>query len=202
MTLKTAPRFAAAALLVLTLSGCISLLPKQKPSQLYRFDGTAAVAAAEAAGGPKTGVIRAGGVFQRESAGDRILTVTGDKTAYIAQARWVAPAEVLFEESLARAFDAPGKTRLVGRGEPAKADYALRIDVRDFETRYAGRGPTVLVRVRATLLHDSGHAVQEKMFEASVPADDNRIHAIVGAYDKAVGEVLGELKAWVDAGVG
>lgn len=194
-------KFAAAALLAGGLSGCISLLPKTKPAQLYRF-GVAPAAAASPARPEAIGVFRAGGVFQREAAGDRILTVTGERAAYVADARWVAPAEVLFEEAVASAFDsAAGRVRLVARGEPTHSDYALRLDVRNFETDYGeGRAPTVLVRVRAVLSRDSSHApVAEQVFEAHAPAAQNRVGAIVAAYDKALSQVLAQVVAWTNS---
>jgi cholesterol transport system auxiliary component len=194
-------RLAAVALLAAGLSGCISLLPKSKPAQLYRFG----LAAGEAPASPRAiGVYRANGAFQRESAGDRILTITGERAAYIAQARWVAPAEVLFDEALATAFDTGGgRVRLVTRGEPARSDYALRVDVRDFETRYDGATPRVVIRLRALLTRDQNRAVVgEQIFEATVPASENRVSAIVAAYDKALQAVLGQLVGWTNATVG
>jgi cholesterol transport system auxiliary component len=197
---------AAAGLAALALSGCVSLLPKQKPALLYRFGANppAAAEAAEPASAAKVSVLRVGGLFQREAAGDRILTVTETRVAYIARARWAAPAEVLFDEAVLRAFDtAGGRARLVSRGEPTRADYALRLDVRNFETRYSGEVPTVVVQVRATLLATrSAGQPQEKTFEGRAPASDNRVGAIVSAYDKAVGEVLKDLVVWVNAGLG
>src|SRR5205085_7900277 len=108
------------------------------------------------------------GFFQREAAGDRILTLTGPKAAYVAGARWVAPAEVLFDEAVASAFEsAAGRVRLVSRGEPIRSDYVLRLEVRNFETHYDGRTPAVFVRVRATLSRDaSRETVAEQVFEA------------------------------------
>jgi len=41
--------------------------------------------------------------------------------------------------------------------------------------------------------------VGEQIFEASVPAGDNRVGAIVAAYDQAVKDVLGKLVAWTAA---
>jgi len=196
-------RLAAAVALAASLAGCVSLLPKQKPSPLYSF-GATPVAATQTtpAGGARVGVYRAGGVFQREAAGDRILTVTGAQAAYIAQARWVGPAEVLFDAAVAGAFDASNRVRLIARGEPGRADYALRLDMRNFETRYADKdgAPTVVVRLRAVVIRQAqaGDAA-ERIFEAQVPAADNRIHAIVAAYDKALAQVLGDLMAWVEA---
>ena len=60
--------------------------------------------------------------------------------------------------------------------------------------------PTVVVRVRATLTRTLGNElVAEQVFESSVRAGDNRVGAIVGAYDKATAEVLQQLVAWTNA---
>lgn len=192
-------RLAAAAALALSLGGCISLLPKSKPAQLYRFGTPTAAAPART---DAVGVLRANGLFQREASSDRLLTLTGAKAAYIAQARWVAPAEVLFDEAVANAFDtASGHVRLVARGEPVRSDYALRLDVRNFETHYDdGNSPSVLIRVRAVLTRDqSRQQVAEQIFEARVPAGQNRVTAIVAAYDKALAQVLTDLVAWTNS---
>jgi len=191
-------KFAAAGLLALSLSSCISLVPKTQPAQLYRF-GVPTVEAPSAA--DAVGVFRVRGQFQREAAGDRILTVTGERAAYIARSRWVAPAEVLFDEAVAAAFDsASGRVRLVLRGEPARAAYMLRLDVRNFETVYEdGDKAVVLVRVRASLAGGPDRRpIADRLFEARVPAERNRVSAIVVAYNEAVAKVLGDIVAWTD----
>ncbi|MBW8813978.1 MAG: membrane integrity-associated transporter subunit PqiC [Caulobacterales bacterium] len=200
--LRLAPlRLALLACAALSLSGCISLLPKSKPAHLYRF-GEPVAAAAPDMPARTVGVFRSNGAFQRESAGDRLLTVDGGKVAYIAQTRWAAPATVLWDEAVLAAFDAdPGPVRLISRGEPASAAYVLRLDVRNFEARYdhgPKAAPTVLVRVRAAMTRGTDKQLAEKIFEASVPARDNRVGAIVPAYDKAVGEVLKAIVAWTN----
>ncbi|MFL5298357.1 MAG: ABC-type transport auxiliary lipoprotein family protein [Phenylobacterium sp.] len=195
------PQLAAAALCAVALAGCVTLLPKSKPAQLYRFGDTAAAPVAQPHRG--VGVFRTNGSFVSEADGDRILTVTGGKAAYVAQSRWVAPASVLFNEALASAFDAdPGPVRLIARGQRGKADYALRLDVRNFETRYDSgpdAAPTVLVRAYAALTRSDQTTVGEQVFEARVPAADNRMGAIVAAYDRAVADVLAKLVAWTKA---
>ncbi len=197
------PKLAAAGALALALAlgGCISLLPKSDPAQLYRFGATAP--AAQPMRADAVGVFDAGGQFQREAAGDRILTVTGDRVAYIADARWIAPAEVLFGEAVASAFESSGgKARLVARGEPARSDYVLRLDVRNFETDYgAGGAPTVRVRVRAVLTAGQGRPPAEQIFEVRVPAAENRVSAIVAAYDQALAKVLDQVVSWTSGQV-
>jgi len=190
-------RLALAGVLAISLSGCISVLPKTKPSQLYRFG----VPAAEAPARPDAiAVFRTGGAFQSEAAGDRILAITGDRATYLAQTRWVAPAQTLFDEAVSDAFtSAPGKIRLVFRGDPASAQLALRLDVRNFEIHYGeGRNPVVLIRIRAVLARDRA-AIAEQVFEARAPAERNRVTAIVAAYNTALAKVLGEVVAWTNS---
>ncbi len=194
---RLAPRLLAIGACALVLSGCISLLPKSKPAQLYRFGP---VAGAPVAHTGSVAVFRTNGSFAGEAADDRILTVTGGKAAYIAESRWVAPAAVLFDEAVGQAFDA-SPIRLIARGQQGRSAYALRLDVRNFEARYGGGSdaPTVVVRVHAALSKADQTIVGEQIFEASVPAGDNRVGAIVGAYDRAVKDVLGKLVAWTEA---
>jgi cholesterol transport system auxiliary component len=200
---KILGRALAVAAVAVSLSGCISLFPKTKPVGLYRF-GQAEVSVAKGPPGAMFGVLKAQTAFTRSSAGDRILTSTNGEVAYIADARWVSPAFVLFEEATARAFENdPGRARLIGRGEVAKADLVLRLEVRTFEADYVNgpkAAPEVVVRVRGVLNSNQDRAlVGDQIFEARVKAADNRVSAIVPAYDQAVAKVLGDVVTWVNA---
>jgi cholesterol transport system auxiliary component len=184
----------AALALPLLMGGCISVFPKATPVQMYRFGETAGAPAAQAAVA-STAVLKGPIAFPPATGGDRILTTTGAENAYIGGARWVAPASSLFDEALLKAFDAPGAPRLVARGEALAAPSALRLDVRTFEARYPG--PTVHVQVRASLIRTADRSlIGERMFDAEVPAADNRQTAIVAAFDQAVGQVLTSLRDW------
>jgi cholesterol transport system auxiliary component len=201
---RTLPRLftVAVAGLTLALGGCISLLPKTKPAELYRFGQPGSPEAITAPQG-QVGVFRTNSTFQRESAGDQLLTVTDGKIAYIARTRWAAPAAVLWDQAVLAAFDSdPGRVRLISRGEPASAAYILRLDVRNFEARYEHgpkAAPTIVVRVRAAMTQSGKTpAVAERIFEKQVTAADNRVSAIVPAYDRAVAEVLKDIVAWTN----
>ena len=204
-TLRNTPRALAigvAALAVsVTLSGCISLFPKSNPSGLYRF-GHDAAAASTTPTEKSFGVFKTPTVFTRAAASDRLLSVTNGEAAYIADARWVSPATVLFDEAVARAFEADNsRARLVTRGETVKADMALRLEVRSFETDYVNgpkAPPEVLVEVRAVLTRSNDRALLgDKIFVARVKTADNRLAAIVPAYDQANGQVLSQVVDWV-----
>ena len=195
MRLKS-PAIAAALALPLLLGGCISLFPKTKPVQMYRFGDTAPAASAPAGTGVL--VLKGATVFPPAAAGDHILTVTGSETAYIAGATWVSPASLMFDAALMRAFDAPGSARLVERGEPLAAPSTLRLDVRAFEARYPG--PSAVVQVRATLIRNSDRSlIAEKMFDGTVAASDNRQGPIVAAFDQATSKVIADIRTWTAA---
>lgn len=201
---KTPLRAAVAALAALSLAGCISVLPKTKPAQLYRFGAPPpAEAAARDAAAPRVGLLKLPASFARAVSGDRILTVNGEQASYIAQARWMAPASGLFDEAVAQAYDAnAGPARLVTRGEIARADYVLRLDMRNFEAVYESgpkAAPVVLVRLRAVVSKTADRSlVGEQIIEARVKASDNRVGAIVSAFNQATGEVLGKLTTWTN----
>lgn len=185
------------------LSGCISLLPESDPVQLYRFEGRLESAGAAAPASSSFGVLLPESGFVQASSGDRILTINGPEAAYIADARWVAPAETLFQEAVERAFDAnPGPARLVARGGLQQSDLTLRLDVRCFEANYDNglrSPPEILVRVQASLVARADRAVLgDRAFEVRVRADDNRVSEIVEAFDEATAGVLGQLVDWTN----
>jgi cholesterol transport system auxiliary component len=192
---------APALALCLALSGCISLFPKTEPSGLYRFGHAAPPEAADATE-KSFGVFKTPTVFTRAAMSDRMLTITNGEAAYIAGARWVSPATVLFDEAVARAFEANGsRARLVTRGETAKAAMALRLEVRSFEAVYVDgpkAPPEVFVEIRAVMTRSGDRALLgDRVFQARVKATENRVGAIVPAYDAANDKVLSEIVAWV-----
>jgi cholesterol transport system auxiliary component len=197
---RKASGLAAALALGAGLCACVTVFPKTKPAQLYSFGETPPPAPAGASGAAIVNVMRVPTVFPEEAAGDRILTIDGREAAYIASARWVSPASVLFEEAEARAFTAAGPVRMLRRGDMAAAPYSLRLDVQTFETRYVhgpGAAPTVVVALNAELFRAADrNALATQAFEVEKPAGDNRVGAIVAAYDAAVSDVLGQVTAW------
>jgi cholesterol transport system auxiliary component len=204
MTHPGAARLTAAGFVLalsVSLAGCVTLFPKAVPVQLYRFDA----AVQPAPGSGRAFAVRTGmSDFDPASSGDRIMTVDGDQIAYVADGRWAVPASQLFDEAVAHGFDAPGDAaRLVAPGQASRAEYRLRLQVIHFEARYTSgptAAPTIVVTVRATLDRQSDLGlVGTQEFEAQVPASENRVSAMVSAYDAATSKVVGDLVAWVDA---
>ena len=126
--------------LALSLTGCITLFPKTKPVQLYRFGQEAEASSSEPAKSVIP-VLKGQTRFDRASSGDRILTLTGQKSAYIADARWLDSASTLFDAALVNRFaQDKGAARLVRGGDGADTVLSLNLDVRAFEVRYPPRG--------------------------------------------------------------
>ena len=195
----------ALALGALPLAGCITLLPKATPSQLYRFGGAPLPAAGPASipVGTRPGLLLEGVTFPRASTSDGILTVTGDEAAYISGARWVSPAVLLFTEAVQRAYDARAQgLRLSVRGALGRTQGSVRVAVRDFQAEYRqgqAAAPTIVVTLHARLTRSDGQVVDERDFQAVQPAADNRVAAIVPAFDAATGQALAALVSWTDA---
>ncbi|CAN5136470.1 ABC-type transport auxiliary lipoprotein family protein [soil metagenome] len=188
----------AVAALALAMSGC-ALLSSPKPVTLYRFGVVASVPDAAPAAGVVPVALRKID-FPAASTGDRILGVTGTEAAYIAGARWVSPAETLFNDSLENAFNArPDQVRLIGRREPGIATRVLGVDVTTFEARYdvAGAAPTIVItaRARMTVLPQRS-VVNERVFSVAQPATENRVSAIVDAFDIASRDLNSQIVDW------
>ena len=181
----------------LALGGC-GLLGGGKPAVLYRFGGSEAAPAAAPTPGGRS-VALANLTFADESEGDRVLTITGGEAAYIAQTRWVAPARDLFTSAAERAFDRAG-VRLVRRGQPFDTGSSLILEVPTFEARYengAKAAPVVVVEVRASLVTGTEQRLLgETAYTARQPAADNRVGAIVEAFDVATRQALEHTAGW------
>ena len=196
-----------AGLAIVGLAGCISLFPAAPPVQLYTFGELAPPAqptpAASAAGAPRVAVVLTAVELPRAAAGDQILTLTGQAAAYLAGARWLTPAGVMFQSDAERALAAGAPhARLLARSESGAADALLRLDVADFEARYddePGSAPTVLVSLTATLSRPDGRPLSQRTFTVRQPAAENRVTAIVAAYDRATRQALSQVAAWTDA---
>jgi len=198
--LKHLGRVAAVAVTAVALSGCISLFPKSKPAQLYRFDYAKTAEAPTPPGSTLVGILKLNTGFTKAATGDRILTVTGGgDVAYISEARWASPASVLFDEAVDRAFLANPNVRLINRGEVGKSDYVMKLDVTRFEVTYAApkATPEVLVSVTGTLTRSGDRSlVSEQTFTRKVRAGDDRQGAIVTAFGTATEGVLDDVVVW------
>ena len=213
MILRPVLRLAASAAVLTALSGC-ALLSSPEPVQNYRFGlPMAAPSAVGDTPAPLTVSIRRI-EFPDATGDDKILGVTGLETAYIGGARWVSPASTLFDDSLKAAFaNRADRIRVLGRREPGTPPLILQVTVTTFEARYAAPGavPDVVVTARAqlrstperragggTIRPEEGRSV-ERVFTVTQPAGDNRVSAIVAAFDTATRDINTQIADWTIA---
>ena len=203
--IRSSIKIAVAAAAALVVPGC-ALLSSPDPVQTYRFGGpAAAAAAAEGQAGLRQVSLRRV-EFPEAVEGDKILGVTGTETAYIAGARWVSPASDLYMESLENAFSTQAtRVRVIGPRELSRGERSLNVDIRAFEARYDAPGatPTVVVTARARLLAMPDRTVAaERTFTVQQPATENRVSAIVEAFDIATRDLNTQIVSWTDANAG
>lgn len=192
-------RILAAASLAAGLAGC-SLLSSPEPVQLYRFGDTDLPPTAPAA--DRTVVVLNPIDFAEGAGGDRILTASGGQVAYLAGARWIGPSEQLFRSAVETQFLRSGRSvTLSDRREAPRSGLALDLDVTSFEARYDNgieAAPTVVIAARARLIAPDRTVAAERTFQVQQPASENRVSAVVDAFDGATNDFTGQLAAWVD----
>jgi len=194
-------RLTAVGVATSALAGC-ALLSSPEPVQSYRFGGSAP-AVSGSIGSNATSISLRRVEFPEAVEGDRLLGVTGTETAYIKGARWVSPAADLYLESLENAFAGQAtRVRLVGAREAVRSGRSLDIDMRAFEARYDApdRPPTVVITARARVTTSPERTVSaERMFSVEQPATENRVSAIVEAFDLATRDLNTQIVAWTEA---
>jgi ABC-type uncharacterized transport system auxiliary subunit len=197
MSHRVAFRFALAAF-VLALAGCGSMLRSDAPAvQSWWLDAPAAAAPGVAAGGT-TGVLR---VLRPLAApgidNERIAFRRADRSLdYYRGDRWSGRVPELVQALALDTLRAAGSYRAVQpESAPFGYDEALQIEVRDFQAEYAGAAaPVVKVALVCTLGRRSDRSLLATFtLQGSATATENRMRAIVAAFDAAVDAALGDL---------
>lgn len=114
---------------------------------------------------------------------------------YYAGADWIDLAPDMIQMVLVRSFQ--NRTHLTVNGRVvggAPPDFLLTSLLQDFQAE-AGKGAQVTL-VASLTPASRRHVVRTRIFEASVPAADERIDSVVAAFDAAMGRVATDLIAW------
>jgi cholesterol transport system auxiliary component len=207
---------AAVAALPLALSGCTGSLFKSKepPQSVYLL-----TAAPSAAAAPTSVPVSAGAPIpvdltvlrpQVRPGLDSTLIVAlypDRRLDHFAGAHWSGPLEEVLQDLAVQAFRADARLQNVHTDVSAfGTGYWLEMDVADFQAEYSGTKaagdsgpPTIHVHLVARL-GTSGDRRVIGQFETDVrePAADNRLTAIVQAYNRAASAALGRIVADTD----
>lgn len=138
---------------------------------------------------------------------DRIAVLYPDRRLdYFAAARWSGPLDELVQDLAVQAFHSHAHLRNVSSDSSVFASaYWLEIEVADFQAEYspAAAVPTVHVHLLARLGSSRGRRILSR-FEADArqAAADNRLTAIVDAYERAADMALATIVADASGALG
>ena len=189
------------ALLSVTLAACAGSLFKNKipPPTMYLLSAGAKPAAADSAANSsptELAVLR-----PRVRAGldtDRIAALYPDRSMdYFANVRWSGPLDEVLQDLAVQEIHSNSALRNVSADASVfSSAYWLEIEIADFQAEYPASGgpPTVHVHLQARLGSSSDRRVIAR-FEPNIyeAAADNRMSAIVAAYNRAADKALSEI---------
>ncbi|MGH6945190.1 MAG: ABC-type transport auxiliary lipoprotein family protein [Geminicoccaceae bacterium] len=119
---------------------------------------------------------------------------------YYGGASWIDVLPIMVQTLLIESFDNAGGIDVLGREMVGvRADYALLTHIREFQAEYrsSAAAPTVHVRLQARLIRlPRRTSLAATSAEASVPAENTSLQAIVRAFDEAFGKVQKRIVEW------
>jgi cholesterol transport system auxiliary component len=185
-----APAFCGLAL----LSGCGSLLGSRESAPVTYVLRPAVAAVVVPATGTKTLQVQRV-VVAPGYARDEILRTEPDRRlGQYASSRWPDELPAVVERLAVDAARGSGAWSVVhDAAAPLPATELLRLTVRRFDAEYTveGRAPTVRVVIDATVSRRSDRALLSAFtVETSAQAADDRMSAIVAAFDEAAGVAM------------
>lgn len=114
------------------------------------------------------------------------------------QARWRDPAPTLLRSLIIEAFESSG--RIVGVGSATSglgADYALAIELRDFQLEIRDGAPRAAVRLQARLFdYVSNRVVATRAFVQETPASGSDAASAFAAFESALNALIPSLVDW------
>ncbi len=204
-------RVAVAMLAVAMAAGCTgSLLQSDAPApDTFRLTSAPSAAAADVIALPLAVVVQRPRATSALDTDRIAISAAGNRFDYYSAALWAEPAPQMVQQQLVNALAATGQFGGGVFASPARVPNELLLDVelRRFEAVTAGANaasssaaPVVHVQVQASLI-DTRRSVRITSFvaEAAVPASENRLTAVIAAFESANAQVMNEVGAKIQA---
>jgi cholesterol transport system auxiliary component len=195
-------RIAALAFATASLAGC-GILPKQETLALY--DPTPQHSTAEHTADsawPQVNwqlqISRPYADTMHDSSRILVRLQPGELQVYKGAA-WTQPAPDLVLDILLRAFADSGRLAGVARrGEGVSAQYELLLDLRRFESDYAGGAtPSARIEIGARLVHNADNrVVASRVFDVGAATEGTAVMQINRAFERGLTEVTAQLIGW------
>ena len=185
-------------LLMAGLAGCSGFKSNVVETQVYLLQPSVAAAEATGAASAPSGSLSVQmPVAAPGLESDRIvLTREGGRIDYYAAASWADRLPQVLQRVTIDALRARGDFVAVQPDATTfNTDFTMQMEVRRFAAEYTAAGaPTVHVVLDCTLGRRSDRGILTSFTaEASVPAGDNRLGAVIDAFDRATGMALQQI---------
>lgn len=114
------------------------------------------------------------------------------------EARWNDPTPALLRTLIVEGFQASGRITGIGSASSGmRADYALAIELRDFQIEYHDGKPEAAIRFQANLLdYSSNRVLATHEFAAEAPAAGKDSASAFVAFQAALDTIIPELIDW------
>ena len=190
-------RFACLAVLAAGITAC-GILPKKQPLALYAPEARVSVDPAWPTVSWQLQVPRPHADELVDSPRIVVRPLPGELQVYKG-AVWAQPAPDLLQDTLLRAFE--DSDRIAGvarRGSGIAGDYELLLDLRRFESDYAGgANPSAVIEVGAKLVATrSNSVVASRTFRQAGTSASTDIAGVAQAFDQSLGAITGEIVGW------
>jgi cholesterol transport system auxiliary component len=123
---------------------------------------------------------------------------------YLPGARWTEETPQLVQTLLIRSIENTSALRYVGRTRLAgAADYALALNLTDFQAETDNGGAVIRTRATARLIADpDGRVIATRTFTASANVENLETLALVEGFNAATQEMLSEMTTWTLRSIG
>ena len=181
----------------LAILGACSILPKQQDMSIHS-------ALSRVTPDPSWPQVRAQLVIARPTA-ERMLAdsrivvrpTPGELQVYHG-ATWAEPPPEMVQRSVQQVLEDSARLKGVAmRGGGINGDYDLAMDIRRFDSDYAGGAtPNAVVEIAARLVANDGSVVAYRLFHAEAPASSTAVPAVAQAFQQALAKDSTDIAGW------
>lgn len=129
---------------------------------------------------------------------DRIVVKpTVGEINYLPSSQWSDRLPKLLQTRLIETFERARRFRAVVRpGEGVSSDYALQVEIRNFEVRVSEPNEVYIALSARLISANSGRSISTKLFEVRGPVSAVEVKPVTGALDAALANALADIAAW------
>ncbi|MGO4551505.1 ABC-type transport auxiliary lipoprotein family protein [Lysobacter sp. 2RAF19] len=196
--MSTRIRLVVATAVLASLAGCSTIVGKKESIALYAPEATVQPDAAWPQVQWALQIPRPHASELLDSPRIVVRPADGELQVYHG-AIWAEPAPDLVQDAVLRAFEDSGRIGSVARrGSGVTGDYELLLDIRNFQSDYAGGAtPKAEVEIVAKLIANrTDTVIATRMLKQHVPAASTKIGDVSRAFEAALTATVQDLVGW------